>query len=391
MRRRLLVAAASVLLAGLTPPTVPPIPIELRAVDEAVVMVRRTNPGGGTGAGTAFAISSDSQGTYLLTDRHVVLGAKSLRIETHSPTHTIAAAQVWDISRDGEADLAIIKVSNMRMKPLVFSTSAENDGNGIVAASYPAAIEDYFDATSALPQPVIDSNASITAIGGTRFVVNGQLDDGSSGGPLLVKSTYHVAGIVLSKSDDGRFVWGLRGDMVILPYLNDLKKRKKLSFDTTATLVPADNDVQGNWTSGEFSGSSNFGGAPFCNYQVTMTVRKFAFVVAHGTVSRAVLVAHFREIALPDPKCPWATLPENDQTFLLANGSVSGTRVDLSFHGISTNQPLSNASFGGTLDAAGDLPGTMSFRRVDAQKDWLNAPVLINWTVQYPVFLKRSP
>jgi serine protease Do len=88
--------------------------------------------------GSAFVVRSDSTGTYLLTNRHVVEGATPNQTHLITPdgktSYAVLAILANDAKSGSAGDLAVIKIRPTSLRPLSFADMA-NVASGETMAS----------------------------------------------------------------------------------------------------------------------------------------------------------------------------------------------------------------------------------------------------------------
>jgi hypothetical protein len=122
------------------------------------------------------------------------------------------------------------------------------------------------------------------------------------------------------------------------------------------------NPAQGSLEGAGAPASLNFGGPPFCTYNVAMqNLALSASVDGSGTVTAANLTATMVETAVG--RCPYATLGTKPRSYS-GSGTVSGNTVALELNPAPGNAPRATASFQGQI-VGGRLTGTLILRRKD--------------------------
>ena len=149
--------------------------------------------------GTGFVIRSDSTGTYLLTNKHVVEGATPKVMKAYTSDGG-TYYPVLGIARNSAAtgtagDLAVVKLPPTSLRPLTWGNS---DTLTLLQQVISIGYGDAFD----LPGPPTVTQGSISAVhrdlgdgfGPVWIQHQSFINHGNSGGPLL-DSTYHVVGV----------------------------------------------------------------------------------------------------------------------------------------------------------------------------------------------------
>jgi serine protease Do len=133
-------------------------------------------------SGTGFVISADG---YILTNRHVVKGAKTLRVEL--PGRGEKSAEVIKI--DDEQDLALIKVKVANPLPFVSLSPANspNEGAEVTVMGFP--MIDRFGPGVKITRGIVTSNSKSDDHPGYEYdvMVDAKVNPGNSGGPMLDK------------------------------------------------------------------------------------------------------------------------------------------------------------------------------------------------------------
>jgi hypothetical protein len=328
--------------------------------------------------GTAFCIRSDATYSYFLTAEHVVQGSTHLRLTRYDPDAEVLPNPM--VFREGpNSDLAVIRVARGYIHVIRLDPTIQAPTSPIESAGFPASIVALINKGTIAPKPSY-------AIGTVQnfyktddfmlFGVDGDIEHGSSGGPLLKPGTDDAVGVVVSKDENPDKV---NYALAVLPVVKPFLIASNMGSLIQNTVS---NPIAGSWQStGQFSASTNFGGPPYCYYSTRMRVESLTLAINSSGVTSAFLQAGMDETLVPP--CPYPAIPANDQLFDLISGAVTGNSVDLAFRGKPGNEPLTNAQFHGTLDATGMLQGEVIFHRVDS------APTL-NWTVPISVALSRT-
>lgn len=149
----------------------------------------------GDGHGTGFLISTDG---YVLTNHHVVGGAKYVKVRW--PDRTESLGEV--IRSDRRRDVALIKVDAAGRKPLALRTNAAALGDAVFAIGTP--LDAKFQGT--VTKGVVSSNRTYD---GQAFIQSDVgINPGNSGGPLLDESGA-VLGVAVSRYQVGDAPTGL--------------------------------------------------------------------------------------------------------------------------------------------------------------------------------------
>ena len=151
----------------------------LEAIQPAVVSVRSSVEGGGSGAGTGFIISSDGK---VVTNAHVVEDALEIEV-------TLQTGETYDatvVAQDSTRDLAVLKIDAMGLTAARLGSSAELEvgdpvvaiGNALDLGSSPTVTTGI---VSALDREVETVSAHLRRVIQTDAAIN----PGNSGGPLV--------------------------------------------------------------------------------------------------------------------------------------------------------------------------------------------------------------
>lgn len=126
----------------------------------------------GDGHGSGFLISSDG---YLLTNRHVVGGAKYVKVRFADGTESLGEV----VRSDNRRDVALVKVSPGRQAPLVLRTPPAAVGEAVFAVGTP--LDPKFQGT--VTKGIVSATRTYEGLPYIQsdVVING----GNSGGPLL--------------------------------------------------------------------------------------------------------------------------------------------------------------------------------------------------------------
>lgn len=140
--------------------------------------------------GTGFVVRSDSSGTYILTNRHVVEGASPSQVKVIAPngttTYRVLAVALNGAKSGTAGDLAIIKVVPSALRPLAFQAG------GAVSAGQTVASIGYGLAFQLAGAPSV-TEGIVSAVGrnlddgyGPVWIQHqSTINHGNSGGPLL--------------------------------------------------------------------------------------------------------------------------------------------------------------------------------------------------------------
>jgi S1-C subfamily serine protease len=156
----------------------------------AVVLVTALRDGREIGQGSGFVVSAD--GT-LVTNRHVIEGAQSLRVQ-------LAGGEVYDrvflVSQDATRDLAILRIPATGLSPLRFGDDRRAEtGDAVYVMGNPRGLEGTFTDGLVSAKRTID---------GTDLIqISAPISPGSSGGPVL-NAAGEVIGIAAMMMEDAQ-------------------------------------------------------------------------------------------------------------------------------------------------------------------------------------------
>jgi S1-C subfamily serine protease len=169
------------------------------ACDEPSVLRVDAQVSEGEVQGSAFVVRSDSTGTYLLTNRHVIEGATPDQTRLIAPdgriTYPVLAILANKAKSGTAGDLAVIKIRPTSLHPLPFAHMAD------VAAGEPVASIGYGMAFQLAGAPSV-TEGIVSAVGrdlgdgfGPVWIQHqSTINAGNSGGPLLAMDG-HVVGV----------------------------------------------------------------------------------------------------------------------------------------------------------------------------------------------------
>lgn len=136
--------------------------------------------------GTGFFVSADGR---LLTNNHVVAGCEGVSVETTDGAEILAEVQVTDPG----TDLALVHVDSPAPAVGAFREKVRMDGRRVAVIGYPS---------RGLPRirPTLVPAALIGPVtpDGRRFMLQGDIRPGNSGGPILDDNAL-VVGVVYGK------------------------------------------------------------------------------------------------------------------------------------------------------------------------------------------------
>ena len=152
----------------------------------------------GMSSGTGFFIADDG---LILTNRHVVQGAKSMLVMMANKKQRSAEVVVID----DEQDLALIRLKpdeKAPKNPFVQLAAANNPGDGAECVVMGFPLIDRLGGQIKVTRGIVSSGKSNTA--GADVVTDAKVNPGNSGGPMLDKSG-NVIGVVTMKSSNSQF------------------------------------------------------------------------------------------------------------------------------------------------------------------------------------------
>lgn len=159
-------------------------------IQPVIVRVDIIGPGF-QGSGSGIIIRSDG---YLLTNAHVIEGARSITITLSNDQEYSATV----IHGDANIDLAILKLDGGPANLPAATLGSASDiavGGVVVAAGFPLG--------SDLPGPASFTQGIISAVrtlGGQRYIqTDVQINPGSSGGALVTRSSGKLVGVTSAK------------------------------------------------------------------------------------------------------------------------------------------------------------------------------------------------
>jgi S1-C subfamily serine protease len=194
--------------------------------------------------GSGFFVTEDGR---LATDYHVVMGVKSLVVQTSDGKRY--SATVEEIDR--EHDLAIVKVNsdgNRRFKALPLGDPNLNVGDGVVAIGYPRGWQDMYisPGTYNKIQPlykVVDATKLGPGERADRDVIDATIhvEPGNSGGPLISKDGRVIGIIATTDASPSAKRPGTASESTpISDFLNLLNRTRERFPVQPATTLPLD-------------------------------------------------------------------------------------------------------------------------------------------------------
>lgn len=158
---------------------------KIRASIALVVAVDAKNQPMGTGSGFIFADK-----TIVVTCHHVIKGSNSILLKFSDETNFISCKLVVS---DHEHDLALLKFDNTTRNPLPLADlSTVAEGMPVVFSGYPFSMKDLTTHQGIISAIIKD------ATGITSYVIDGTVNSGNSGCPLMDVNG-NVLGVVNAK------------------------------------------------------------------------------------------------------------------------------------------------------------------------------------------------
>jgi TIR domain len=131
---------------------------------------------------------------------------------------------------------------------------------------------------------------------------------------------------------------------------------------TGATTTGCSSPICGNWQGVGGTGSTQFGGSPYCTYAVSLEKPALSVSIDEfGQVSKASLVLTMVESIVGS--CPYASLGTQPHSYQ-GGGTTNGTNVMLELNPAPGNRPSALAKFTGAV-VNGRLVGTIALHRTN--------------------------
>lgn len=184
-------------LAPVAPPDAGVVPGALRASGSSVVKIFGRAPEcSRQSEGSGFVISPD----HVMTNAHVVAGARSLTVTTPAPRSRTLTGRV--VLFDSRRDVAVLYVPGLDRKVLSFAENARRGASGVVVG-YPedgpfTAVAARVEGRQQLTGPDIYQQSTVTR---DIYSLRADVRPGNSGGPLLSPDGL-VYGVVFAASTD---------------------------------------------------------------------------------------------------------------------------------------------------------------------------------------------
>jgi S1-C subfamily serine protease len=141
------------------------------------------------GTGTGFCIAANG---YLLTNHHVIAGAKKVMVRFCGQEKTVEAKVLAETE---ELDMALLKVevpAEIELKPVPLVSAAPQRGDDVCALGYPGIGTDS-------PTPIFTKGTASGEDVEKRIITDCKVNPGNSGGPLC-NTRGAVVGMVTAKS-----------------------------------------------------------------------------------------------------------------------------------------------------------------------------------------------
>lgn len=150
------------------------------------------------GSGTGFCVA---QGNYVLTNHHVIAGAKEIKIHLNGQQERYPAELV---AGDEASDMALLKVefpAGRKLVPIPLAATGVKMGEGVCVMGWPGRVMSANDELTQTQGAV----SSFLGHGDDRMIVTDcKVDHGNSGGPLC--SVGGIVGMVSQMTnDDNRY------------------------------------------------------------------------------------------------------------------------------------------------------------------------------------------
>ncbi len=174
---------------GISP--LPPTNTSVKQAGNSVVRV--TSFGcGSIVTGSGFAVAPN----LVITDAHVIAGVKRPIIKLGTQSY-----ETTPVLFNPSLDLAVLRVSNLKLRPLPVTASDERVGTQVYAAGFPKGNYALTGGIIRNDLPVYGPNIYGTGTFGRNiYEIEIKVNEGSSGSPVLLANG-QVAGIIFAKSD----------------------------------------------------------------------------------------------------------------------------------------------------------------------------------------------
>jgi S1-C subfamily serine protease len=146
--------------------------------------------------GSGFVIASDAKGADVLTDDHVIAQARNIRAVVADNGKSVP---ITILARDGDKDLALVRVAIPNAKPVVLGRSADVvPGQAVGILGYPIP-DAYLD--EKLKVAVSFVTGRVSAIRSDSLEITAPVIPGESGGPVI-DIAGRVVGLAESRFDE---------------------------------------------------------------------------------------------------------------------------------------------------------------------------------------------
>lgn len=189
--------------------------IAQKTLPSVVLLVTEDSSGNPKSLGSGFFV----QGDVIATNYHVVEGASKIKAKIVGSKTTSAVDFI--IGKDKDKDLALLKVSGVKAKPLSFGDADKVAvGDVVYAVGNPEGFEGTFS------QGIV---SGIRQLDGQRYIqITAPVSHGSSGGPVLNKNG-EVIGIAVASLEEGQNL----NFAIPIFYLSTLISRMRPDIATT--------------------------------------------------------------------------------------------------------------------------------------------------------------
>ncbi len=249
--------------------------IARKVLPSVVLLVTENSSGKPESLGSGFFVQDD----VIATNYHVIEGASRIRVKI------VGQKSFYDviefIGGDKQEDLALLKVSGVKAKPLPSGGASKVAvGDVVYAVGNPEGLEGTFS------QGII---SSIRTIQGTRyFQITAPISHGSSGGPVLDKSG-RVIGIAVGTIQEGQnlnFAVSASALDVRLALYEMRNKNKPSEIKELTPIQQAENQVRRNPQSAE----AHYKLAELYNWwAIERAIEEYKLAVSLGTHYKAQL------------------------------------------------------------------------------------------------------
>lgn len=336
----------------------------VRARNEASIVfitatLQRENGSIDTVSGSGFIINETG---FVITNSHVIPPVKereSRSIMARVGSRDGQPISLRMVSRDDELDLALLKLPEGRKWPRIVLGDSRNVPleTEVLVLGFP------------LGEDLNSGVGRITSKNGPngRWLTSLPLNPGNSGGPVFQSN-----GRVIAVARGGYPNAQLLNELIPIQYAASLLSIASTSSDVTS--------IQGDWRGRLGStGSTRFGGAPYCTYGVSFESVDFTLSIAQNVVNGTDLVATMIETATG---CSYAPIPKHVHAYRLAGSAINGRNVVVTYTPARTNQPQATLRFSGTVaEDQNTIAGTLIWERTDSTDAF-------NWVISTPITMR---